>query len=160
MASRRSHAPTHSRNANQLRVPRGHVFIRNPLQAPKERSCGITSTPSLGSAKRDDYHPKHHTGCISPPSGNYMWWRYRTYPQLRCFAACSGFHDIGPAPRNPQLKLNLLVVRGCVTMARRHSLLQFVTPPIQQFVNSMLPRPSDIYSFVVCITISCNTNPS
>ena len=34
------------------------------------------------------------------------------YPQLRCFAACSGFHDIGPAPRNLQLKLNLLVVRG------------------------------------------------
>ena len=45
------------------------------------------------------------------------------YPQLRCFAACSGFHDIGPAPRNPQLILNLLVVRGCVATARRHSLL-------------------------------------
>ena len=30
------------------------------------------------------------------------------YPQLRCFAACSGFHDIGPAPRNPQLILHLL----------------------------------------------------
>ena len=29
-------------------------------------------------------------------------------PQLRCFAACSGFHDIGPAPRNSQLILNLL----------------------------------------------------
>ena len=58
-----------------------------------------------------------------PPLGNYMGWKYRTYPQLRCFAACSGFHDIGPAPRNPQLKLNLLVVRGCVATARRHSLL-------------------------------------
>ena len=34
-----------------------------------------------------------------------------------------GFHYIGPAPRNPQLKLNLLVVRGCVATARRHSLL-------------------------------------
>ena len=65
-------------------------------------------------------------------------------PQLRCFAACSGFHDIGPAPRNPQLILNLLpfvaawlpyhnaqstitsfaCVRGCVATARRHSLLQ------------------------------------
>ena len=32
------------------------------------------------------------------------------YPQLRCFAACNGFHDIGPAPRNPQFVLNLLVV--------------------------------------------------
>ena len=25
---------------------------------------------------------------------------YHMYPQLRCFAACSGFHDIGPASRN------------------------------------------------------------
>ena len=120
MASRHSHAPTHSRNATQHRVPMGHVSIRNPLQAPKERSCGISThhhplVPQSGT----DSHPKHHTGCISPPSGNYMWWRCRTYPQLRCFAACSGFHDIGPAPRNPQLILNLLVVRGCVTMARR-----------------------------------------
>ena len=65
-------------------------------------------------------------------------------PQLRCFAACSGFHDIGPAPRNPHLILNLLpfvaawlpyhnaqstitsfaCVRGCVATARRHSLLR------------------------------------
>ena len=45
------------------------------------------------------------------------------YPQLRCFAACSGFLMEGPAPRNPQLILNLLVVRGCVATARRHSLL-------------------------------------
>ena len=49
--------------------------------------------------------------------------RYRTYPQLRCFAACSGFLMEGPAPRNPQLILNLLVVRGCVATAGRHSLL-------------------------------------
>ena len=48
---------------------------------------------------------------------------YHFYPQLRSFAACSGFHDIGPAPRNQQLKLNLLVIRGCVATARRHSLL-------------------------------------
>ena len=49
--------------------------------------------------------------------------RYRTYPQLRCFAACSGFLMEGPAPRNPQFILNLLVVRGCVATAGRHSLL-------------------------------------
>jgi len=47
-----------------------------------------------------------------PPSGNYMGWKCRTYPQLRCFAACSGFHDIGPASRNPQLILNLLASVG------------------------------------------------
>ena len=35
-----------------------------------------------------------------------------TCPQRRCFAACSGFHDIGPAPRNPQFILNLLALVG------------------------------------------------
>ena len=38
-----------------------------------------------------------------PLRGTIFRWRCRTYPQLRCFAACSGFHDIGPAPRNSQL---------------------------------------------------------
>ena len=35
-----------------------------------------------------------------------------TCPQRRCFAACSGFHDIGPASRNPQFILNLLAFVG------------------------------------------------
>ena len=55
--------------------------------------------------------------------GTIFRWRCRTYPQLRCFAACSGFLMEGPAPRNPQLILNQLVVRGCVATAGRHSLL-------------------------------------
>ena len=46
MASRRSHAPSHSRTSISSRVPRGHVSVRNPLQAPKERSCGISITLS------------------------------------------------------------------------------------------------------------------
>ena len=47
MASRRSHAASHSRTTTSQRsVPRGHVSIRNPLQAPKERSCGISITSS------------------------------------------------------------------------------------------------------------------
>ena len=58
------------------------------------------------------FSPQHHTGCVSPPLGNYMGWKYLTYPQLRCFAACSGFHYKGPAPRNPQLILNLLAFVG------------------------------------------------
>ena len=33
-------------------------------------------------------------------------------PQLRSFRACSGFHYKGPAPRNPQLILNLLAFVG------------------------------------------------
>ena len=40
------------------------------------------------------------------PFGELYGWRFaRT---LRCFAACSEFHDIGPAPQNLQLILNLL----------------------------------------------------
>ena len=85
MASRRSHAPTHSRTY---------------------------------------YHPQHHTGCVSPHRGtNFGGGIARTHS---CAASqlAVGFHYIGPAPRNPQLKLNLLVVRGCVATARRHSLLR------------------------------------
>ena len=66
--------------------------------------------------------------------GTMFRWRYRTYPQLRCFAACSGFHDIGPASRNPQLILNLLVVRGCVATAGRHSLLGLHSLLIYKFM--------------------------
>ena len=44
--------------------------------------------------------------------GTIFRWRSLMYPQLRCFAACSGFHEIGPAPRNPQLILNLLAFVG------------------------------------------------
>ena len=58
--------------------------------------------PLLVPQSGTDYHPQHHTGCVSPPSGNYMGWKYRTYPQLI---------------------LNLQIVRGCVATAGRHSLL-------------------------------------
>jgi|GEM_PF-7020306 len=57
-----------------------------------------------------DYHPQQYTGSISPLSGNSFFGHM--YPQLRCFAACSGFHYKGPAPRNPQLILNLLAFVG------------------------------------------------
>ena len=57
-----------------------------------------------------DYHPQQYTGSISPLSGNSFLGHM--YPQLRCFAACSGFHYKGPAPRNPQLILNLLAFVG------------------------------------------------
>ena len=64
-------------------------------------------------------------GDASVPLRGTHWGGYHIYPQLRCFAACSGFHDKGPAPRNPQLILilNLLAFVGCVATARRHSLL-------------------------------------
>ena len=79
MASSRSHAASHSRNTNQSRVIRnfvqrrvlkGHVSIRNPLQAPKERSCGISIiSPSLSWFRKAG--PAAHTqsacicGCVT-----------------------------------------------------------------------------------------------
>ena len=111
MASRRSHAAYHSRTASQCRVPRGHVSIRNPLQAPKERSCGIGITsPSLGYAKRDRLSSSTIYGKHKSPFWELIF--LHMYPQLRYFAACSGFHYKGPAPRNPQLILNLLAFVG------------------------------------------------
>ena len=114
MASRRSHAPTHSRNANQLRVPRGHVSIRNPLQAPKERSCGIsTHHHPLVPRSGTDYHPKHHTGCVSPPFGElYLGGGVARTHSCAASQLAVGFHDTGPAQRNPQLILNLLASVG------------------------------------------------
>ena len=88
----------------------GHVSVRNPLQAPKERSCGTSITsPSHGSAKRDRLSSSTLYGMCQSPFGElYLGGGIARTPQLRCFAACSGFHDIGPAPRNLQLMLHLL----------------------------------------------------
>ena len=82
-----------------------------PLQAPKERSCGISiPLPSLGSAKRDLLSSSTSYGMLSVPlRGTIFRWRSRTYPQLRSFGACSGFRDIGPALRNQER------VRGCLS---------------------------------------------
>ena len=57
--------------------------------------------------------------------GTIFRWRCRIDPQLRCFAACSGFHDIGPAPRNPQLILNLLPFVGA--WLRRDAIASYVS---------------------------------
>ena len=122
MASRRSHAASHSRSSISA-VSRGDTYL-SETHCKLRRSAAVgqgSPHPLLVPQSGTDYHPQHHRGCVSPPSGNSFGGQI--YPQLRCFAACSGFHDIGPAPRNPQLKLNLLVVRGCVATARRHSLL-------------------------------------
>ena len=72
MASRRSHAASHS--INQRRVPMGHVFIRNPLQAPKERSCGTSITsPSHGSAKRDRLSSSTSSWMHQSPFGELLF---------------------------------------------------------------------------------------
>ena len=131
MASRRSHAASHNITSISTRykityysrVPRGHVYIRNPLQAAKQRSCGISiPSPSLGSAKRDlimkptasceaaqlwvrtilpphivprrgtDASPMMLRKIAGPASRNQERVRGSLLvPQLRSFAACSGF---------------------------------------------------------------------
>ena len=66
MASRRSHAASHNITSISTRykityysrVPRGHVYIRNPLQAAKQRSCGIHYYRSRSA------EPAAHTICI------------------------------------------------------------------------------------------------
>ena len=85
-------------------VSRGDTYLSETHgKLRRSAAVGISSAhPLLVPRSGTDYNPQHHSGCVSPPSGNYMGWKYRTYPQLRCFAACSGFHDIGPAPRNLQ----------------------------------------------------------
>ena len=120
MASRRSHAASHSRNyficlhppianAQSAPCPEGtRIHLKPTASSEGAQLWDNPPHPNLVPRSGTDYHPQHHTGCVSPPSGNYMGWKYRTYPQRRCFAACSGFHDIGPASRNPQLMLNLL----------------------------------------------------
>ena len=123
MASRRSHAAYHCRSSISA-VSRGDTYL-SETHCKLRRSAAVGQTsphPLLVPQSGTDYHPQHHRGCVSPPSGNSLG-GYHFYPQLRCFAACSGFHDIGPAPRNPQLILNLLAFVGCVATAGRHSLL-------------------------------------
>ena len=123
MASRRSHAAYHCRSSISA-VSRGDTYL-SETHCKLQRSAAVGQTsphPLLVPQSGTDYHPQHHRGCVSPPSGNSIG-GYHFYPQLRCFAACSGFHYIGPAPRNPQLILNLLAFVGCVATARRHSLL-------------------------------------
>ena len=113
MASRRSHAAYHCRSSISA-VSRGDTYL-SETHCKLRRSAAVGQTsphPLLVPQSGTDYHPQHHMGCVSPPSGNSLGGGYHIYPQLRCFAACSGFHYKGPAPRNPQLILNLLAFVG------------------------------------------------
>ena len=138
MASRRSHAASHSIPSVSA-VSRGDTYS-SETHCKLRRSAAVgradSLSPSLGSAKRDRLS-----------SSTSLWKRQSPFGELylcggvarthSCAASqlAVGFHYIGPAPRNPQLKLNLLVVRGCVATARRHSLLclhscSFIISPI------------------------------
>ena len=49
------------------------------------------------------FSPQHHTGCVSPPSGNYMGGGVARTHSCAASQLAVGFIIIGPAPRNPQL---------------------------------------------------------
>ena len=94
---------------------------------PSETHCKLRRSAAVGKQRRSHslLVPRSGTYVLSLISSWICQSRFaelfveggcRSYPQLRCFAACSGFLMEGPAPRNPQLILNLLVVRGCVAM--------------------------------------------
>ena len=62
---------------------------------------GKTLTHSFGSAKRDLCTVLNIIVDMSVPlRGTVCGGGCRSYPQLRCFAACSGFLMVGPASRN------------------------------------------------------------
>ena len=120
MASRRSHAAYHCRSSISA-VSRGDTYL-SETHCKLRRSAAVGQVsphPLLVPQSGTDYHPQHHRGCVSPPSGNSLGGRFTHSCAASQLAV--GFHYIGPAPRNPQLKLNLLVVRGCVAMASRRS---------------------------------------
>ena len=67
---------------------------------------------------------------------------YHMYPQLRCFAACSGFHNIGPALRNQQLILEIMSVDAGL---RRDAIASYVCSASSYIVvirNFVPPRKS------------------
>ena len=124
MASRRSHAAYHSRSSISA-VSRGDTYL-SETHCKLRRSAAVGQTsphPLLVPQSGTKYHPQHHRGCVSPPSGN-SFGGYHFYPQLRCFAACSGFHDIGPAPRNPQL-IRLAIFSICLVHTSSCNLVFF-----------------------------------
>ena len=102
----------------------GHVSIRNPLQAPKERSCGINTHHLLLVPRSGTNHHQHYRGSVSPPSGNtcgrYGRAHVPTAALLRSLQWVS-WHRSRSA--EPAAHTQSACVRGCVATARRHSLL-------------------------------------
>ena len=113
-------------------VSRGDTYL-SETHCKLRRSAAVGQAslhPLLVPQSGTDYHPQHHTGCVSPPlRGTIFRWRCSTYPQLRCFAACSGFHYIGPAPRNPYKTATFVTSFICYVVSLRsiHTLISFDT---------------------------------
>ena len=104
MASRHSSAASHSRSSISA-VSRGDTYL-SETHSKLRRSAAVGQAsphPLLVPQSGTDHHPQHHTGCVSPPSGNYMGGGVARTHSCAASQLAVGFIIIGPAPRNPQL---------------------------------------------------------
>ena len=67
---------------------------------------------------------------------------YHMYPQLRCFAACSGFHDIFPASRNLLIILEIMSMGAWLRRDAIASYVCSVSSYIAEIRNFVPPRKS------------------
>ena len=104
MASRRSHAATNDQQIEfELRVPRSGTYIMKTHCKLRSSAAVGTYAIKMSSLNGDLCFPyivedDSRSRFAEPRDGEVM-----LIPQLRSFGACSGFHDISPAPRNSQL---------------------------------------------------------
>ena len=114
MASRRSPAASHSRTPISA-VSRWDTYL-------SETHCKLRRSAAVGKQRRSHslLVPRSGTYVLSLISSWICQSRFaelfveggcRSYPQLRCFAACSGFLMVGPASRNPAAYWLLLQCR-------------------------------------------------
>ena len=73
MASRHSSAASHSRSSISA-VSRGDTYL-SETHCKLRRSAAVGQAsphPLLVPQSGTNYHPQHHRGCVSPPSGNSL----------------------------------------------------------------------------------------
>ena len=96
MASRRSYAASHSRSSISA-VSRGDTYL-SETHCKLRRSAAVgqgSPHPLLVPQSGTDYHPQHHRGCVSPPSGNSFGGGRFTH-SCAALQLAVGFHYIGP----------------------------------------------------------------
>ena len=82
MASRRSHAASHSRTPIST-VSRWDTYL-SETHCKLRRSAAVGQTsphPLLVPQSGTDYQPQHHRGCVSPPSGRVFLIKEQLHPK-------------------------------------------------------------------------------
>ena len=124
MASRRSHAAFYGRLSISA-VSRGDTYL-SETHCKLRRSAAVgradSLSPSLGSAKRDRLSSTSY-GMRQSPFGELYGVEVSHVPTAALLRSLQWVSRYRSRSAEPQLILNLLVVRGCVATARRHSLL-------------------------------------